>query len=152
VPRAATLATAWRRSSAVTGWSEMAQSPDGNRAIGRRPRSMMTSTRSRSSWCRASPRRILAGTISRNASSSPRAPGAAAPTSGAGSWSAAAPRDGARSRSPEGRRTGGCCGTAAARGRAQTPRGRRRGAARHAGRARSWDGDGLSARSMVPVR
>ena len=134
----------------MTTWSEMTQSPDGNRAMGRRPRSMTTSTRCRTSWCSASPRRILAGTTSRNASSSPRAPGAAALTSGAASW-AAAPRDGAHSRSPEGRRTGGC---AAARGRAQAPRGRRRGDARHAGRARSGvgDGDGLSARSMAPDR
>jgi hypothetical protein len=131
----------------VTGWSEMTQSPDGNRAIGRRPRSMTTSTSSRTSGCRASPRRILAGTTSRNASRSPRAPVAAGssstPRAGAraGAGAAVAPRHGAHSRSPDGRRTGGRCGIA------------RRGppaAARQAGRTRS--GDGLSALSMVRPR
>jgi hypothetical protein len=87
---------AWRRSSAVTGWCEMTQSPDGNRAIGRRPRSM---TSSRTSGCRANPRHILAGTASRNASSSPPPPVAAGssstPRAGAGApRHGRSPRDG----------------------------------------------------------
>lgn len=58
----------------MTACSEITQSPDGNRASGRRPRSMTTSTSSLTSGCRASPRLILAGTTSKNASSSSSPP------------------------------------------------------------------------------
>lgn len=83
----------------MTACSEITQSPDGNRASGRRPRSMTTSTSSLTSGCRASPRLILAGTTSKNASSSSLAPAAATGITGAGAAAPTLPRHGVHARS-----------------------------------------------------